>query len=322
MLIDNVTITVQGGRGGDGFVHFFRAGHNPKGGPDGGNGGHGGSVYLEASHNVSDLSQFAFKKVVSAGDGGNGREKTQHGKTGGDITLKVPIGTTVTELQTGEIHELDHDGDTICIAKGGRGGRGNEEFKSATNQTPQEAEDGDPGEVKEVSLVLKLIAQVGFIGLPNAGKSSLLASLTNADPKIANYPFTTLEPNLGVMHNIVLADIPGLIEGASSGKGLGIKFLQHIEKTKLLVHCIDITDPQPVKTYQIIRDEFENYNKGVLLYKPEIIVLTKTDLVQTDAIDRAISNIKKIGKQIYTVSIYDEESLSILKNVLIQKVNN
>jgi GTP-binding protein len=328
MLVDDVTITIKAGDGGRGFVHFFRAGHNPNGGPDGGNGGKGGDVYISATHNRSDLSEFSHKKKVAAADGDDGREKNMHGRNGEDVTIYVPLGTTIHDLTRDKTVELMHDDRPFLIARGGKGGRGNTEFKSSTNQTPQNFEWGDEGEVKEIHFVLKLIAQVGFIGLPNAGKSSLLATLTRANPKIANYPFTTLEPNLGVMFTgeekqpLILADIPGLIEGAHTGKGLGIKFLQHIEKTELLVHCIDITDPDPLKTYHIVREEFENYNNGILLEKPEVIVLTKTDLVQTDVHDKAISKLKKMGKQIYTASIYNEESLEILKTVLKQKVQN
>ncbi len=321
MLVDDVTITLTAGKGGDGSIHFFRAGHNPKGGPDGGNGGKGGDIYIVATHNVSDLSQFTYKKEISAQDGEDGKGKKMHGKNGEDITIKVPLGTSITDLATNRTVELEYENKPFLIAKGGKGGRGNDEFKSATNRAPQIAEKGEMGVKKEVRLVLKLIAHIGLIGKPNAGKSSLLAQLTNANPKIGSYPFTTLEPNLGVFDNFIIADIPGLIEGAHQGRGLGIKFLQHIEKTQLLVHCIDITEDELVKTYNSIREEFREYNNGVLLEKEEIILLTKTDLVQSDRIDKAVSQLKKMGKQIHTVSIYDQESLQVISNVFKQKLS-
>lgn len=325
MLVDDVTITIKAGNGGDGSVHFFRAGHNPLGGPDGGNGGNGGNVFILATHNVSDLSQFSHTKKISAEHGTNGKGKKMHGKNGESVEILVPLGTSIIDTDSGLNVELRHEMKPFLVAKGGVGGRGNTEFKSATNRAPQTAEPGQPGEEKTIKLVLKLIAQIGLIGKPNAGKSSLLSALTNADPKIGSYPFTTLEPNLGVLqtsdkNSVVIADIPGLIEGAHSGKGLGIKFLKHIEKTELLIHCIDITESDPMSTYQTIKKEFEEYNDGVLLNKEEIILLTKTDLVQSDVIDKTISQMKVSGKQIYTVSIYDQESLTILTSVLKQKL--
>lgn len=321
MLVDEVTISLIAGNGGNGSVHFFRAGHNPRGGPDGGNGGKGGDIYIVATHNVSDLSQFKFKKEIKAPDGEDGKGKKMHGRNGSDITIKVPLGTSIFDLENDKSVELIHENKPFLIAKGGAGGRGNDEFKSAIDRAPQYAEEGKPGTRKEVRLVLKLIAHIGLIGKPNAGKSSLLASLTNAQPKIGAYPFTTLEPNLGVFDKYVIADIPGLIEGAHSGKGLGIKFLKHIEKTQLLVHCIDVTETDPAKTYNSIREEFEEYNHGELLKKDEIIILTKTDLVQSDKIDKAVSKLKKTGKQIYSVSIYDQESLDVFSNILKNKLS-
>lgn len=325
MLVDDVTITVKAGKGGDGSVHFFKAGHNPLGGPDGGNGGNGGNVFISATHNISDLSQFSHTKKIAAENGTNGRGKKMHGKNGDDVEILVPLGTSVIDVDSNLNVELQQERKPFLIAKGGQGGRGNTEFKSATNRAPQTAEPGEIGEEKTIRLVLKLIAQIGLIGKPNAGKSSLLSTLTNADPKIGSYPFTTLEPNLGVLstgaNSIVIADIPGLIEGAHSGKGLGIKFLKHIEKTQLLVHCIDITEPDLLASYNTIKQEFESYNDGVLLNKEEIILLTKTDLVQSNKVDQAVSQLKKLGKQLYTVSIYDPESVKILTNVLTQRIH-
>lgn len=326
MLIDDVTITLKAGNGGNGSIHFFKAGHNPFGGPDGGNGGKGGDIYITATHNLSDLSQFSHTKKITAQNGVHGSGKKMHGRNGDDVEILVPLGTTIIDLTNDKTVELQKEMKPFLIAKGGVGGRGNDEFKSPTNRAPQIAEDGEQGQEKQVRLILKLIAQVGLIGKPNAGKSSLLSVLTNADPKIGNYPFTTLEPNLGVIQTdsqrIVLADIPGLIEGAHSGKGLGTKFLKHIEKTELLVHCIDITEEDLSETYQTIRNEFSSYEQGVLLKKPEIILLTKTDLVQSDRIDKAVSSLKKFGKQIFTTSIYDPESLSIIKSIFLQKIEN
>jgi GTP-binding protein len=314
MLVDKVTLTIKAGNGGNGAATFLRNGMTAKGGPDGGNGGNGGSIIIQGSTNIRDLSEFRFKKKITADDGINGKNKRLYGKNASDTTILVPLGTQITDVKTNSVFEI-RDTKPRRFAKGGTGGRGNLEFKSATNQTPRYAEHGTPGEEKELFLELKLIADIGLIGLPNAGKSSLLAVLTHAHPKIGDYPFTTLEPNLGVLGDKTLADIPGLIEGASEGKGLGINFLKHIEKTKLLLHCIDASDPDPEKTYTVVREEFTHFNKE-LLEKPEIILLTKTDLVEKKDLEKKIKLFAKKKMNVLTCSVYDDVSIKTLIDVL------
>lgn len=319
MLVDDVIITVKAGDGGNGAVAFFPQ----KGGPCGGNGGKGGDIYLIGTSDIEALSQFKFKKSLHAENGEKGSRSDKDGLGGEDLYVPVPIGTRISVDNSKWIYEIQDTKTPFLLAKGGAGGLGNDEFKSATNQTPRFAEKGKLGQEKIVHLELRLIANIGFIGLPNAGKSSLLASLTNASPKIADYPFTTLEPNLGVMlgGKIILADIPGLIEGASTGRGLGIKFLKHIEKTQLLAHCIDATIDDPVNAYTTVREEFEKYNPE-LLEKKEIIILTKTDLVTKAELKKKIKLLQKMNKSIVEVSILDDESLTKLKSIFEQASHN
>lgn len=316
MLVDNVTLVIKAGDGGNGAATFLRNGVTAKGGPDGGNGGNGGNIYFQGSSNVRDLTQFRFKKEVVAEDGVPGKKKKLFGKNAKHTTILVPLGTEITDLGSGKTYEV-LDTAPVLLAKGGTGGRGNDEFKSATNQAPAYAEKGTPGEQKELLLKLRLIADIGLIGLPNAGKSSLLAVLTNASPKIGDYPFTTLEPNIGMLGKYPIADIPGLIEGAASGHGLGIAFLQHVEKTRILVHCIDASDPHPKKTYTVVRHELGEHNPG-LLEKPEIILVTKTDLVDQDRLSDVMTIFRDMGKEVYVSSIYDTESIDALKYLLIK----
>jgi len=233
MLIDEVYITVKAGNGGRGSVSFKRSAQTAKGGPDGGNGGNGGDVYFQGINDITALMTFRYKNFIKAEDGLMAESKNLYGRNGKNEVVFIPLGSQVTNIKTHEMFEILDTDTKILITKGGKGGRGNNEFKSAINQTPMHAESGEPGKEKKLFIELKLIADIGLIGLPNSGKSSLLAELTNAHPKIGNYPFTTLEPNLGVIDGLVIADIPGLIEGASGGKGLGDKFLKHIEKQKL-----------------------------------------------------------------------------------------
>ena len=319
MLIDTVTITVAGGRGGNGRVSFLRNAQTTKGGPDGGNGGNGGSVYLQGIDDILALRNFQFKKELKAEDGVPGGKQKQFGKNGGDLTIRLPIGTLVTDQTTGEQFEIVDDREKVLIAKGGIGGKGNDEFKSATNQTPRYAEKGTAGEEKILFLELKLIADIGFIGLPNAGKSSLLSVLTNAHPKIANYPFTTLEPNIGMLimgnKQIALADIPGLIAGAHTGKGLGTQFLRHVEKTKAFIHCISVENESVLSAYQTVKDELQEYNK-TLLEKKEIILLTKTDLVDDSTVKKKVKELAKTKIPIVPFSIYNEKDIEDLKTLL------
>lgn len=318
MLVDDVTITITAGKGGDGSSSLKRNAQTRKGGPDGGNGGNGGSIFFAGSHNVSDLREFRFTKKIKAQDGTSGKKNNLFGKNGEDITVKVPLETVITDSATGEQYEVSNE-NPLLLAKGGKGGRGNREFRTATNQTPRYAEKGLKGEEKIIRLELRLIADIGLIGIPNAGKSSLLKVLTNADPKIGNYPFTTTEPNLGVMKGIVIADIPGLIEGASKGKGLGLTFLKHIEKTRLLLHCIDVNEEDPLRTYKTIRQEFEAYGRDIT-HKNEIIILTKIDTVDEKSLQKSITALKKTGKKIFSVSIHYLKTLQELQDKIIKRM--
>jgi len=315
MLIDKVTITVQAGKGGKGAVSLNRSEGNPKGGPDGGNGGNGGDIYVVGSTDLTALAQFQYKKVIKADEGVPGKRKNLFGKNAEHLIITVPVGTGIFDQEGSLLFEITDTENRFLLAHGGKGGRGNTEFKSSTNQTPMYAEPGESGEEKIVTFELRLIAQIGLIGLPNAGKSTLLSVLTSAKPKIGNYAFTTLEPNVGMMEGIMIADIPGLIEGASSGRGLGFKFLKHIEKTELLAHCIDATEHNPLEVYETVRQEFKKFNEA-LLDKPEIIILTKTDLVEQEDLDVKIRSLQQIKRTVITTSVIDDDSIVILRDVL------
>lgn len=316
MLVDNIKLIVVAGSGGNGSAHLRRDGQTAKGGPDGGNGGNGGNIYFQGSHNLTDLQEFRYKKKITAESGTDGKRQKMFGRNASHLTISVPLGTSITDLKSGTIIEITGTNAPVLMAQGGKGGRGNTEFKSATNQTPRNFEKGTPGEEKELFLELRLIAEIGLIGLPNAGKSSLLAALTNATPTIGAYPFTTLEPNIGMLKTHPIADIPGLIEGASKGKGLGIDFLRHIEKTKILIHLIDLTNTSPKKAYNTIRSEFNKFNP-LLLAKPEYILLSKTDLVDEKTIQKVRKVFAKTGKTILSCSIYNPESIDELKQTLL-----
>ncbi|MEK7503509.1 MAG: GTPase ObgE [Patescibacteria group bacterium] len=313
MLIDDVKIKIIAGHGGRGAVAFNKTKMNL--GPAGANGGRGGSISFEGTSSIDTLQQFRFKKKIEAQNGENGKTQFDDGKSGKDLILKIPVGTVVTDLVTGKSIEIIAIGERLLMARGGKGGMGNLHFRSSTNTTPMQFGKGQPGEERELRLELKLIADVGLIGLPNVGKSSLLNTLTNAKSRVANYPFTTLNPSLGVYYELVLADIPGLIEGASAGKGLGIKFLRHIERTKTLFHLVSAESPDPVKDYQIIRRELGVYNKE-LLSKQEYVFICKSDLVDNAELKKKLGQLKKIGVKAMPVSIIDDESMKNVEKIL------
>jgi len=345
-MIDVAKITVKAGDGGDGRVGFRREKYVPKGGPDGGDGGDGGSVYLETDKDLNTLMKFQYQQGFEAEKGEFGGKAKKHGKDGENIIIKVPVGTLIklqitnhkypnkSQITNNKSQTIDlvEVGQRICVAKGGKGGRGNWHFRSPELTTPRIAEKGKKGEEKELILELKLLADVGLIGLPNAGKSTLLSVLTKARPKIAGYPFTTLKPNLGVLEwkkkDLVIADIPGLIEGASKGKGLGDQFLRHVERCELLVHVIDggelLTGEEKVRlelileNYKVIRKELKQYSKK-LIDKSELIVLNKIDLLSKGQIKQVIDILKKVRKEVIGVSAATTENLEKLKKYLVFK---
>ena len=313
MLIDYAEVIFKGGNGGNGKVSFRK--HMK--GPDGGNGGDGGNLYVRAKPDVRLLNQFTQLDTFSADPGVPGGNNQRHGKNGEDLEIKLPVGTSVIDKASGrEICDLTRAEERILICRGGKGGLGNWEFRGDQDNVPKHAEPGGKGEVKELMLSLKLIADYGLIGLPNAGKSSLLNELTGAHEKIANYPFTTLAPALGVFERKVLADIPGLIEGASSGRGLGIGFLKHVEKVKVILHCISCESKDVVKDYETVRSEMEKFNPK-MMEKREIILLTKSDLIDPEYIEIAKELLKNKCDKIIPVSINDWNSLENFKKYLI-----
>lgn len=305
MLVDEAEITIRAGHGGAGKVSFRG---KKGGGPDGGDGGKGGNVYVKATSDIYALGRFLSHKILKAENGENGGSGLKSGRNGNDLILEMPVGTFITD-EKGEEIELTKEGQEVLLAEGGLGGKGNEFFKSPSNTTPKYSQPGLKGQEKRLTLKLKLIADFGLIGLPNAGKSSLLNEITNANAKIGDYPFTTLEPNLGVFNGKVLADIPGLIEGASEGRGLGHKFLKHIETVKLLLHCISSESEYPIKDYKIVRNELKKFNPE-LLQKKEIVLITKSDLNKPK-----IKGFPESTQVIY-VSIHDWDSIQNLTKAL------
>lgn len=309
-FLDRARIVVKGGDGGNGVTAFRREKFVPRGGPSGGDGGRGGSVYMEATDQLNTLLQFRFNPEYRGGRGKHGEGSNRHGRDGEDITILIPVGTIVTDAETGElIHDFSEAGERINIAPGGRGGRGNAQFATSTNRAPRYHEDGQPGLTRTLQLELKLIADVGLVGFPNAGKSTLISRISAARPKIADYPFTTLEPNLGVVSygeysTFVVADIPGLIEGAHIGTGLGLEFLRHVERTKMLVHVIDLssTDRDPVEDFLTISRELKLY-KEELLAKPQIVAASKMDALDEPArLERLRAFCNERGLELFEIS--------------------
>jgi len=292
MFVDYALIEVYAGKGGDGAVTFRREKYVPKGGPSGGDGGNGGRVIIKASSNLHTLLDFRYKKKYTAGDGDSGGSSLKDGKSGKDVIILVPVGTVVKDAATEKIlFDLDSDSREIILVNGGKGGKGNSKFATPTNQTPRFAEEGKPGENRKVILELKLIADVGLVGFPNSGKSTLISKISSAKPKIADYPFTTLEPNLGIVRykdfqSFTVADIPGIIEGASQGKGLGHQFLRHIERTRIILFLIEITSENLQNDFNILMTELKSYSP-VLIQKEMMVSLSKADLIDSEKMKKA-----------------------------------
>ncbi len=325
-FLDQVKIYIKAGNGGHGSPSFRREKFIEFGGPDGGDGGKGGSIILKSERNLNTLIDYRFQQHHKAERGENGTGQNRTGRGGEDLFLKVPVGTQVFEEDNKTlIYDFSKEGEEFVVANGGKGGLGNTRFKSSTNRAPKKFTKGVFGEEYVIWLQLKTIADVGIVGLPNAGKSSLLGAITNATPKIANYKFTTLNPNLGVAtyddKEITLADIPGLVEGAHEGIGLGIQFLKHIERCKTLMHLIDITNEDLENTYQQVKNELGSYSKE-LLNKKEIIVLNKTDLLDGDTVKEIVKNFSKNkSSEVVTLSTIEKDSVSKIKAKLLSYVS-
>lgn len=319
MFVDEITIEAKAGDGGDGVVRWNREKFKPKGGPAGGNGGKGGDVYVRAVRDLNRLAKYTGAKLFKARDGDDGRSNSQHGKGSDDLYIDIPVGSTVTDSTRGRSVELTQEGETQMILKGGQGGLGNEYFKSSTNRAPQQATKGEKGEYGRLKIELSLVVDVGLIGLPNAGKSTILNLLTNAKSQVGAYQFTTLEPHLGALFEFTIADIPGLITGAAAGKGLGHKFLRHISKTKMLLHVVSLEHDEPKKAYYTIRKELSDYSES-LLDKEEWIILSKKDLVEQDKIDTVLKDIDNTKNRVFVVSEIDPESVKVLRDELVKEL--
>ena len=332
MFVDEAKIRVKAGDGGNGCLAFRREKFVPRGGPSGGDGGRGGDVIMESSERHNTLEHFRFNPEYKAERGRHGEGSNKTGREGEGIVLKVPVGTIVYDEMTGEVvHDFSHPDERVVIARGGRGGRGNARFATSVHQAPREHEDGKPGEERDLRLELKLLADVGLVGYPNAGKSTLISRISAARPKIADYPFTTVQPNLGVViageppddFSFVVADIPGLIEGASEGAGLGTQFLRHIERTRVLAHLVDVSDasgrPDPIADYEVITHELANFGSG-LDAKPTIVVASKMDIVNKDKLTKLKRYCKRKKLELFPISAVTGEGVEELKWALAKRV--
>lgn len=318
MFIDEITLNIWSGKGGDGIVSWMHEKGIDHAGPGGGDGGNGGDVYLKGVTDIARLSAYRFIKDFKAEDGKNGRSDCMHGKNGDDLIFELPLGSIVRNTETGEEVEVLSE-EPIFFLKGGRGGYGNAHFKGSKNQQPMERTKGKDSQGGVFFIELKMMVDIGLVGLPNAGKSSLLNSITHSKAKVGNYQFTTLEPNLGNMFGLIIADIPGLIEGASEGRGLGHKFLRHISRTKVLLHCIASDDENPRVSFDTIKNELKSYSDE-LLTKPEIILFTKTDLVDKKTLEAHKKAFKDVKLPILDVSVIDDESIKKLSDELVKIV--
>jgi GTP-binding protein len=332
MFVDEARIRVKAGDGGNGCMAFRREKFVPRGGPSGGDGGHGGDVIMESSERHNTLVHFRFNPEYKGERGRHGEGSNKTGREGDNVVLKVPVGTIVYDELTGElVHDFSSPDDRVVIARGGRGGRGNARFATSVHQAPREHEEGRPGEERALRLELKLLADVGLVGYPNAGKSTLISRISAARPKIADYPFTTLQPNLGVVLvgeppddvSFVVADIPGLIEGASEGAGLGVQFLRHIERTRLLVHLVDVSDasgrPDPVQDYELITRELANFGSG-LDSKPTIVAASKIDTANKDKLAKLKRYCKRKKLDMFAISAVTGEGIEELKWAMAKKL--
>ncbi|MDO8231967.1 MAG: GTPase ObgE [bacterium] len=315
-FVDEVVISAHSGKGGDGVIRWLRTKESARGGPSGGDGGRGGDVLLVGVRDLAALAHYRYEKKFRAEDGESGKNELKQGADGVDALLKVPVGTLAHVVETGEEYEITKEGEEIVLFRGGKGGLGNARFRSSTNQNPFQQSAGKEGKGGNIRLTLKIIADVGFVGLPNAGKSSLLNALTRAKSKVGDYPFTTLEPNLGEFYGYILADIPGLIEGASSGRGLGTKFLKHVERTGIILHLVSASQDDLIAAYNEVHNEIVLFGHG-LDNKREIVLLSKTDLISEAEMQAKIQLLsRETGKEVLSVSVSDAESLKKMSDHL------
>jgi GTP-binding protein len=328
-FIDEIKIHASAGKGGDGVVRWRHEKFKPKSGPAGGDGGRGGDFYVLAIRDIGALSRYTAKKKFSAENGGNGKKDSLHGKNGEDFVLELPVGSVITDLNDEDAEKiyLNEEGQKVKLLSGGYGGFGNEHFKSSTNTTPKQANPGEKGEEGDYLIELELFADIGLVGYPSAGKSSLLNMVTKAKAKVGSYHFTTLDPNLGDFYGFIIADLPGIIEGASEGKGLGIKFLKHIKRTRMLAHLVSLENEDPILVYKGIRNELEKYDEDNqleeegLAKKKEIIILTKSDVLENKKeAEKKQAEFQKLykDKQIFILSLYDDKSIKTLQEELVK----
>lgn len=316
MFVDELEITAKAGDGGDGVVRWRQEKYKPKGGPAGGNGGNGGDVLVRGVKDLNRLSKYTGSKAFTAEDGTAGTNQSQYGRNGNDMVIDIPVGSRVTDIERNRVFEVLHEGELVKILKGGHGGLGNEHFKSSTNTTPLESTEGTDGEAGRFLVEVALVVDIGLIGFPNAGKSTLLNTLTNAKSRIGAYPFTTLEPHLGDLYGFTIADIPGLISGAADGKGLGHRFLRHVSRTKMLLHLVSLESENVENDYEAIREELAKFDT-TLPEKEEWVILTKKDLVAQDHIEAVVSTLEKNNNRVFVIDQNDAAAIKNLSDTLV-----